>query len=165
MRKFYGKYRGKVERNLDPLGEGRIQISCPSVLGEGKLAWALPCVPYAGSQVGLFLVPPERANIWVEFEEGNPDSPIWAGCFWGTGEAPATPAVADVKLLKTASISLEMSDVQGKGGLTIEVKPPAVSSPLKIALTSEGIELSNGSQKVKLTTANVDVNDGALQVM
>jgi uncharacterized protein involved in type VI secretion and phage assembly len=165
MSKFYGKYRGKVERNVDPLGQGRIQISCPSVLGEGKLAWALPSVPYAGSQVGLFLVPPENANVWVEFEEGEPDIPIWAGCFWGTGEAPATPAVADVKLLKTASISLEMSDVKGKGGLTIEVKPPAVSSPLKIALTSEGIELSNGSQKVKLTTANVDVNDGALQVM
>jgi hypothetical protein len=165
MRKFYGKYRGKVERNLDPLQQGRLQVSCPSVLGDGRLAWAMPSVPYAGPQVGLFVVPPENANVWVEFEEGNPDNPIWAGCFWGTGEAPATPAVADIKLLKTASISLQLSDASGAGGLTIEVKPPAVSTPLKVALTSAGIELSNGKSKVMLTTANVDVNDGALQVV
>jgi type VI secretion system (T6SS) baseplate-like injector VgrG len=165
MRTFYGKYRGKVENNVDPLMQGRVQVSCPPVLGDGKLAWAMPSVPYAGPQVGLFVVPPQNANVWVEFEQGDPNSPILAGCFWGPGEAPASPAVADIKMLKTASISLQLSDVQGGGGLTIEVQPPAVSSPLKIALTAAGIELSNGKSKVMLTTANVDVNDGALQVI
>ena len=94
MRKFYGKYRGKVEGNVDPLMLGRVQVSCPPVLGDGKLAWAMPAVPFAGPQVGFFVVPPQNANVWVEFEQGDPDSPIWAGCFWGTGEVPASPAVA-----------------------------------------------------------------------
>jgi type VI secretion system (T6SS) baseplate-like injector VgrG len=163
--KFYGKYRGKVEGNVDPLMQGRIQVSCPAVLGDGRMAWAMPAAPFAGPQVGLFLVPPQNANVWVEFEEGDPDSPIWAGCFWGQGEVPATPAVAETKILKTDSVTVQLSDLSGGGGLTIEVKPPAVTSPLKIALTAAGIELSNGKSKVMLTTANVDVNDGALQVM
>jgi hypothetical protein len=165
MRKFYGKYRGKVEGNVDPLMQGRVQVSCPPVLGDGKLAWAMPAVPFAGPQVGFFVVPPQNANVWVEFEQGDPDSPIWAGCFWGAGEVPASPAVAEIKMLKTDAITIQISDLAGAGGLTIEAKPPAVSTPLKIALTSSGIELSNGKSKVMLTTANVDVNDGALQVM
>ena len=40
----------------------------------------------AGSGVGLFTVPPVGANVWVEFEGGDIDYPILAGCFWGQGE-------------------------------------------------------------------------------
>jgi Type VI secretion system/phage-baseplate injector OB domain len=162
---WYGKYRGKVETNLDPMQQGRLQVSVPAVLGDGKLAWAMPSVPFAGPQVGFFTIPPVGANVWVEFEGGNPDSPIWAGCFWGTGEVPASPAVAEIKMLKTASLTLTLSDLQGAGGFTLEVNPPAVSTPLKIVCNSSGIELSNGSASVKLDPASVNVNNGALQVV
>jgi uncharacterized protein involved in type VI secretion and phage assembly len=86
--RYYGKYRGKVESNLDPLGLGRVQVSVPAVLGDATQAWAMPCVPYAGKGVGLFMVPPVGALAWVEFEAGDPDYPILAGCFWGQGEPP-----------------------------------------------------------------------------
>lgn len=165
MSEWYGKYRGKVETNVDPMQLGRLQVSVPSVLGEGKMAWAMPCVPFAGPQVGFFTIPPVGANVWVEFECGDPDSPIWSGCFWGTGEVPASPAVADIKMLKTASLTLKLSDLQGGGGFTLEVNPPAVSTPLKIVCDSNGIELSNGSSSVKLEPASVNVNNGALQVV
>jgi len=33
MTQYYGKYRGKVENNIDPQLMGRIQVSCPAVLG------------------------------------------------------------------------------------------------------------------------------------
>jgi len=42
--------------------------------------------------VGLFFLPPKGANVWVEFEGGDPDYPIWSGCFWSDGEVPAQPA-------------------------------------------------------------------------
>ncbi len=165
MNEFYGKYRGKVEGNVDPLQLGRVQVSVPAVLGDGKLSWAMPCAPYAGSQVGFFAIPPVGANIWVEFEAGSPDFPIWTGCFWGTGEVPASPAIADKKVFKTGAVTLELSDVSGGGGLTIEVAPPAVTSQLKIVLNSSGIELTNGASSIKLTTASVSVNNGALEVI
>jgi hypothetical protein len=162
---FYGKYRGKVENNVDPLQQGRIQVSVPAVLGDGRLSWAMPCVPFAGSQVGFFAIPPVGANIWVEFEGGDTDFPIWTGCFWGTGEVPAAPALADMKMLKTGSITLALNDLPGAGGLTIEVNPPAVTTPLKLVFNASGIELSNGSASVKLTPASVSVNNGALEVI
>jgi hypothetical protein len=181
MTEFFGKYRGKVEGNLDPMQLGRVQVSCPAVLGEGRMSWAMPCVPFAGSGVGLFLVPPVNANVWVEFEGGDVDYPIWSGCFWGIGEVPASPAIEQMKVFKTDGVTLTLSDIPGAGGVTLEVNPPAVATPLKVVLDSSGItiesspssvkvavsgiDLANGAASVKLTPASVSVNNGALEVI
>lgn len=164
-RRYYGKYRGSVVNNLDPMQLGRVQVSVPRVLGDGRMAWAMPCVPYAGSGVGLFAVPPVGANVWVEFEAGDIDKAILAGCFWATGEVPASPAVAEVKVWKTDSITLELSDLPGAGGLTITVGAPAVSVPITISCTASGIEMSIGASTVALSAAKVSINNGALEVM
>jgi uncharacterized protein involved in type VI secretion and phage assembly len=91
MTQFFGKYRGQVANNIDPMLLGRIQVKVPAVLGDGDLSWAMPCVPYAGASVGLFLVPPVGANVWVEFEAGDTDYPISSGCFWGVGRCLRNP--------------------------------------------------------------------------
>ncbi|HEX5503425.1 MAG TPA: phage baseplate assembly protein V [Thermomicrobiales bacterium] len=165
MSQFFGKYRGKVQNNVDPLQLGRVQVSAPAVLGDGRLSWALPCVPYAGPGVGLFTVPPIGANVWVEFEGGDPDYPIYSGCFWGTGEVPALPAVPQVKVLKTDSVTLTLSDLPGAGGFTLEVGPPGVPLPLKLVCNASGIELTNGAASVKLSPVSVSLNNGALEVI
>lgn len=160
MTQFFGKYRGQVENNVDPQQMGRIQVSVPAVLGEGTLSWAMPCVPYAGSGVGFFAIPPVGANVWVEFEGGDPDYPIWSGCFWGLGEVPALPAVAEMKVLKTSTATVTLNDTPGAGGITIETV-----TGMKIAITMMGIEINNGQGgSIKLTGPQVSVNDGALEV-
>jgi len=160
MSQFFGKYRGKVENNIDPLQLGRVQVSVPAVLGEGRMSWAMPCVPLAGNGVGLFLVPPTGANVWVEFEGGNPDYPIWSGCFWGPGEVPASPAVAEMKVWKTATATITVNDLPWIGGVTIETTTGA-----KIAITATGIEITNGQgATIKLTGPQITLNDGALEV-
>lgn len=161
---WFGKYRGTVSNNLDPNGLGRVQVQVPAVLGDGQLSWALPCMPFAGSQVGMFVVPPVGANVWVEFEGGDTDSPIWTGCFWNTGDVPASPAIEQVKMFKTDCVTVTIDDTPGGGGVTIEINPPAVSTAMKLAFTSSGIELSNGAAKITLSPATVSVNDGALEV-
>jgi hypothetical protein len=161
---YYGKYRGKVANNIDPKQLGRIQVTCPEVFGDGQLSWALPCTPYAGPGVGFFAVPPQDADVWVEFEGGDPDYPVWAGCFWSDGQVPGD-ALATTKMLKTDGLTLTIDDLSGAGGVTIEVGSPAVAVPMKIALTSDGIEISTGSSSVKLDPASVSLNDGALQVV
>lgn len=165
MNRYYGKYRGKVANNVDPMLLGRIQVTVPAVLGDGSLSWAMPCVPFAGSGVGLFMLPPVGSNVWVEFEAGDPDYPIWSGCFWGTGEVPAQPAIEQTKVFKTTGVTVTINELPGAGGITLEVAPPVVSTPLKIVLDSSGIALSNGSAKIALTPASVSINDGALEVI
>ena len=162
--RFYGKYRGTVASNVDPLARGRVQVAVPAVLGDGSLSWAEPCVPYAGDQVGLFAVPPVGANVWVEFEAGDPDHPILAGCFWGNGQAPGS-GLPTTTVLKTGAITLTLDDLPGAGGLTIEVGAPAVAVPLTISCTADGIELSVGASTLLLSPSSVSVNNGALEVV
>jgi len=165
MTQFFGKYRGKVVNNVDPMGEGRLQVSCPAVLGDGRLAWAMPCVPYAGSGVGFVAFPPPDANVWVEFEAGNSDQPIWAGCFWDPGDLTSIAPLPTTKIWKTDAITITVDDLPGGGGVTIEVNPPAVATPLKMTFDSTGIQLANGANTVALTAASVSINDGALEVI
>ena len=165
MTRFYGKYRGQVENNVDPQQMGRIQVSVPAVLGQGSLSWAMPCTPYAGSGVGFFAIPPVGANVWVEFEGGDPDYPIWSGCFWGLGEVPVQPALAFTKAWVTDAITLKLDDTPGVGGFTLEVNPPAVAVPVKLVCNVSGVELTHGAASIKLTPASVSINNGALEVI
>ena len=158
---YFGRYRGKVTANADPERRGRLQVSCPAVLVDA-LVWALPSSPYAGSDLGLFAVPPVGANVWVEFEGGDVDSPIVAGCFWGEGEAPSPTGLESTKVLKTGCLTLTIDDTAGSGGVTLQVDGP--TGPLTIVLDASGIALTNGAMSVKLGTASVSVNDGALEV-
>ena len=165
MSEFFGKYRGKVENNLGPQMMGRVQVSVPAVLSDGRLSWALPCAPYAGPQVGFFAIPPVGANVWVEFEGGDPDYPIYAGGFWDLGDAPAVPAVPFVKVLKTDNLLLKLDDTPGAGGFTLEINPPSSTTPLRIVGNASGLEISNGAAKIALSPVSVSINNGALEVM
>ncbi len=158
--RFYGKFRGIVTDNKDPLMLGRIRARVRAVFGEEESGWALPCSPYAGKGVGLFFVPPVNANVFIEFEEGNPDYPIWSGCFWGVGEAPKMPAIPEMKVIKTDFATITLNDVPGVGGVSIET-----ANGLKIVMDLSGIELSNGASTVKLSPITVSINDGALTVI
>ena len=157
---FYGKYRGVVTDNRDPMQLGRVRARVEDVYGDNKSGWATPCVPYAGKGVGLFLVPPVDALVWIEFEHGDPDYPVWAGCFWATGETPALPAVPEKKVLKTDVGTVTLDDTPGAGGVTIETK-----AGMKISISVSGIEINDGQGGViKLAGPQVSVNNGALEV-
>jgi uncharacterized protein involved in type VI secretion and phage assembly len=157
---FYGKYRGIVTNNRDPLMLGRVRIRVPDVLSDQESGWAMPSVPYAGNGVGLFLVPPVDASVWVEFEHGDPDYPIWTGCFWAQGEVPATPGSPEMKVLKTDVGTITLNDLPGAGGITIET-----TTGMKIVINTTGIEINDGQGgTIKLAGPQVSVNNGALEV-
>ena len=90
--KYYGKYRGMVLNNIDPMQIGRLQVQVPDVTGLAPATWAMPCTPLAGIQNGMFALPLIGSGVWVEFEQGDPEHPIWVGCFWGS--AAEVPALA-----------------------------------------------------------------------
>ena len=159
-RKFFGKYRGTVTDNQDPLKIGRIRATIPAIFGEHESGWALPCTPYAGKNVGLFCIPPIEAMVWIEFESGNPQKPIWTGCFWGDGDTPEESASPDIKILKTETATIKLDDTSGSENITLETE-----SGLKMVMDQNGIELSNGSQKIQINSSGISINDGALEVM
>jgi hypothetical protein len=98
--RYYGKYRGYVADVADPENQGRIQAVVPRLLGDTLTGWAMPCVPYAGPDQGLFTVPDVGSGVWIEFEQGDLQRPIWSGMWWGKqtasdiGQVDSTAQVA-----------------------------------------------------------------------
>jgi len=149
---FSGKYRGKVVNNIDPLMLGRLIALVPAV-SEFPLSWAMPCVPYAGKNVGFFALPPIAANVWIEFEAGDPNYPIWTGCFWGDGDVPAKPALPTTKVIKTETVTLEINDLLTS--VSLEVLTPA--GTVKLEQGPDGIALTIGTASLKVTLQGVDL--------
>jgi uncharacterized protein involved in type VI secretion and phage assembly len=165
---FFGKYRGTVINNVDPMQLGRIQALVPDVTGVLPGTWALPCVPMAGPQAGQFVLPPIGAAVWVEFEQGDPDYPIWAGGFWGSAaEVPALalaapPSVQPIVLQTVGQNTLLLSDAPGPtGGIVLKSATGAL-----IQINETGITISNGQgATIVLAGPTVTINQGALAVI
>jgi uncharacterized protein involved in type VI secretion and phage assembly len=165
--RFYGKYRGRVVSNTDPDKIGRLLVEVPDVQALFPSSWAMPCVPFAGNQTGAYVVPPVGAGVWVEFEQGDPEYPIWVGGFWGgTSEVPnlaqgATPPQQNVVIETQGGTTFMLSDTSGPtGGILLKL-----SSGASIAINDNGITLSTGQgAKISLTGSSVNINNGALQV-
>jgi len=165
---FYGKYRGTVINNVDPMQIGRIQAMVPDVAGLLPSSWAMPCAPVAGINMGVFSVPPIGSGVWMEFERGDPDYPIWVGGYWGiVAERPllsqtVPPAIAGITLQTTLKNGIVISDVPGPtGGIMIQTATGAM-----ISVSDVGIIISNGKGAIiNMTGPTVDVNLGALTVV
>lgn len=157
--KVYGKYRGSVVNNIDPNQIGRVQVEVPAVYGSNTLNWAMPCVPYAGSNEGFYFIPPVGAKVWVEFEGGDIDAPIWSGCFWGQGETPSR--VPQTKVLKTPAATVTLDEINPAAPVVIETV-----AGNKITITATGITLeTSAGGKIEMAGPKVSVNSGALEVI
>lgn len=164
---FYGKYRGTVINNIDPMQMGRIQAMVPDVAGMSPSTWAMPCLPVSGLNMGVFSIPPVGSGVWIEFERGDPDYPLWVGGFWGSAsETPALaksvqPMFAGITLQTTQKNGIVISDVPGPtGGITIQTASGAM-----ISVSETGIVISNGKgASINMSGPTVDVNAGALTV-
>lgn len=168
---FYGKYRGIVSDNKDPLMAGRIRAKVPDVMGDQESGWALPCMPFGGSDMGFFALPDEGSFVWIEFEHGDADYPIWSGCWWNTITAAVKdmpkkviippPASSKVMIKTKGGSSILIDDTPVIGGITLET-----SSGQKITMNKMGITIDNGlGFSIKLGITGVSINDGALEVI
>ena len=166
--KYWGKYRATVVNNVDPLQIGRIQAIVPDVSSIIPTTWAMPCVPIAGKQMGTYFVPQIGAGVWIEFEQGDPDYPIWVGSYWGSAaEVPALalagiPASPNIVLQTAAQNAIVISDLPGPtGGIMLKSTTGAT-----ITVNDTGIIIQNGKgATIMLTGPTVNINNGALTVI
>ncbi|MEO8368707.1 MAG: phage baseplate assembly protein V [Candidatus Solibacter sp.] len=170
--KYYGKYRGTVLNNIDPEQRGRIMAIVPATGTLIPSSWALPCVPIAGKQSGIFVVPQLGSTVWIEFEGGDLDRPIWTGGFWGL--APEVPALAlvppaippgqNIVIQSTGQNMVLVSDSAPTpitGGIVLKSTTGAM-----IVVNDSGIYISNGKgASIMMVGPTVTINNGALTVI
>ncbi len=167
---FLGKFRGTVLNNVDPETRGRLTLNIPDVLGVVPSTWAEPCTPLAGPTgppMGVYMVPPIGAGVWVEFEHGDPNYPIWVGCRWGgPSDIPplahaGLPVSPNIVMQTAGQNSFVISDLPGPtGGIMLKSATGA-----SIIVNDTGIYIQNGrGASLIMTGPTVTINNGALVV-
>ena len=155
-----------------PEQRGRLMLTIPDVLGLIPSSWAEPCVPLAGPTgppMGVYFVPPIGTGVWVEFEHGDPNYPIWAGCRWGaTSDVPplaklGNPADPNIVLQSLLQHSIMVSDMPpspATGGIILKSTSGAM-----IVVNDSGIYISNGKgAMITMIGPTITINNGALVI-
>lgn len=170
-RKYPGLYEATVLNNFDPLGRGRLLLQIPDVLSFSPSTWAEPCVPLAGPTgppMGVYMVPPNQAGVWVQFVHGDVDRPVWMGCRWGAptdipplakAGNPADPNIVIQSLLQHMFMISDMPPTPATGGIILKS-----FSGASIVVNDSGIYLSNGKgATISLVGKSVLINvDGLI---
>ncbi|WP_227243349.1 phage baseplate assembly protein V [Paraburkholderia caribensis] len=164
--RYYGKYRATVLNNLDLQMQGRIQVQLSDRYGLFPSTWALPSFPFAGKGGGVVALPQIASSVWVEFEAGDPDCPLWSGCFWPdpAGFPPlalagGTPVTPNIHLQTTLGTSVTLSDNPAQ---QVMVK---TATGAMIIIGATGITLMNGQgASIAMVGPSVIINNGALTV-
>lgn len=161
--RFYGKYRGFVVDNQDPQQLARLRVQVPSVLGSQTTGWALPCLPFGGlGNQGLLLVPEVDAQVWVEFEEGNPDQPIWSGVFWQqTGDLPEEGQLTEptTRVLRTPSGHvLQFDDAAGEEKFRL-AHPAGTEMTVDANGTFDLTDASGGKVVLDADAGSIEIQD------
>jgi uncharacterized protein involved in type VI secretion and phage assembly len=164
---YFGKYRATVLSTTDPMVQGRIMVQLADRYGPFPSTWALPAVPFAGKGMGGVVALPQIGSmVWVEFEAGDPDYPIWSGGFWPDAAgfpvlalAGATPLAPNIHFQTTTGVSVTLSDLPAK---QVQVMTPTGAM---LVIGASGITISNGQgASIVMSGPSVIINGGALVV-
>lgn len=169
---YPGLYRGTVTFNADPEFRGRLLLSIADVLAFSPSTWAEPCTPLAGPAtppMGVYMVPPVGAGVWVMFERGNVNNPVWLGCrFDLPANVPPTallgnPADPNIHIQSLLQHSISISDTPptpATGGIVLRSTTGAM-----IVVNDSGIYINNGKgATITLVGPLIDFNVGAMTV-
>lgn len=169
---YPGLYRGIVTLNVDPEFRGRLQLMIPDVLAFSPSTWAEPCSPLAGPTgppMGVYMVPPPGAGVWVMFEHGDVNRPVWLGCRYDNASNvpplalagnPADPNICIQSLLQHTLMISDMPPSPVTGGIILKSTTGAM-----IVVNDSGIYISNGKgAMITMVGPTIDFNVGALTI-
>ncbi|MBL0163875.1 MAG: baseplate assembly protein [Xanthomonadales bacterium] len=166
---YPGLYRGTVMPFPDPEFRGRLLLTIPDVLAFVPSTWAEPCTPLSGppGPMGVYMVPPPGAGVWVMFEHGDVNNPVWIGCRFDTPadppidaklSNPADPSIVIQTLLKNTLVISDLPPTPVTGGIMLRSTTGAL-----IVVNDSGIYLSNGKgATISMIGPAINLNLGAM---
>ena len=152
-----GFYRGIVSNTNDPEKRGRIKCLIPDILGSKiESAWCEPCVPVAYDRGGDFCLPHTKETVWIVFEKGDPNYPIYLGNWWSKETTPLgksyNTSKDKVRIINYANCTIIMKN----GEILINVSDGAFD--LKIAQGKVTVE-GNLEVKGNISCQNLDASN------
>lgn len=110
--RYYSTYRGFVESNEDPENLGRLKLKIPTIYGSKvRDYWAWPVGLYCGNNSGQYFIPEKGDMVFVRFENGDPDYPIWEYGHWNkVNKKPAANSPKQKVLQTPSGLRIEFDD-------------------------------------------------------
>lgn len=156
--RYYGKYGGVVIDNADPLKLARLKVQVPTLMQGAEIGWARPALPFAGPGHGQVMVPKVDAMVWVEFEAGNLNQPIWSGCFYAENQSAPGPSAPGGHVIATPKGHRVVLDDDGDKLVITH------SGGAMLEMTASGITLSIGGSKMVMSNTAITFNEGVLKI-
>lgn len=158
FRLYYGEYRAIVLDNVDDQHQGRIRVRVPSVGDTPEVSRiAFPKVPLAGTGYGFKSIPKVDSIVWVTFENGKLDMPVWEGGIWVRDGIPEALRDPDTHGWFTpAGHKILLDEKSGQETVTVEHKNGA-----KLSIDKDGnVFVSNVSGKI--VNVGLDASEAAV---
>ena len=155
--KYYGIYRAKVVEQNDERQRGRIKVQIPSITGEGKSQYCEACMNVAYDNGGDLAVPKMGDTVWVMFEEGDVNKPVYVGNFFGAFKTPLENYDENERIISWDKCRIAMKEgvmnVTVGEHLTIKVGGSTV-----IDITGDSIDVKTSSE-INFHAAHIGFND------
>jgi hypothetical protein len=170
--KYYGKYSGSVVSNADATKTGILSVIVPSVFGPTMQVDARPCFAF-----GQFFVPADGTKVWVEFEGGDTQYPIWTGIYYPAADVPteAQKDPPDNRVIRTPSgHTVELNDETDNEAVVIRHKDNsfvAIDKDGSVVISNKNgsnIYLNADRSEVSITSEQghtIAMNDDAMVLM
>lgn len=146
--RYYSTYRAFVYSNDDPDNLNRLQLLVPHVNPRvADETWAYPRNTYSGNGYGVHLLPKKGDMVWVEYEYGNLDYPVWSFGHFGENQKPEEFTDSNTIGFKTPNGTLILfNDIKGEESISIRLA--GYADTIEIALDQMTME----SKLIKLGT-------------
>jgi hypothetical protein len=156
---YFGKYRGIVTSVNDPNNQCRIKARVEGLLNGEETGWALPVAPFAGNGHGMVMLPAVGSGVWIEFEAGQLNAPLWSGAWWAEGQRP-DPQGAKVRVIVSEKGHKVILDDEKN---ELKLVHGSSSGP-EITLSDNEIVLTCGACEIKISNDNISLNNGQIKI-
>lgn len=135
MSERYGLYRAKVIQRDDDRQRGRIKVQIPSISGEGKSQWVEACMNTAYDNGGDIAIPKIGDTVWIAFEEGDINKPVYIGNFFSAFSTPLKDYDQDTRVISWDKCRMEMKD---------DIMKITVGDNTVIEITGNTVKINSG---------------------
>lgn len=171
MGEVFGKFRATVSSIKDDKHMGRIKVKCPRIYGESESPMCIPCMPFTGDKWGSIMLPEVNDTVWIEFEEGDTEKPLYVGGWWLENKTPVQTDYDNTakfkRVIKTKSGHMilfyeesgkEYVQIVEKHGNIVKLDDKGITlqdfSDNKIVTTDQGISIEDmNGNKVDMTSS------------
>lgn len=162
-KQYFGKYRAQVVDSEDPKKRGRIRVLCPATLGDSKSNWCNPCIPVTYEKGGDFAIPKVGETVWIEFEGGDVNKPLYVGNWWSENNTPSEPYDVHTRYSYWDNVKEKKVGIQSPN--QPERYEMTVGGCLTKIVKDESIEFSVGASLIKMEVDKITISVGGSSIV